>query len=106
MSSLFVFKSSELIESAIILRCDNDWSQEDFLLLKNGFLAQYSFFTMIDEQYGADRFSLNLVYESHRFTLNVEFYSESIWVEAADQIAQKFLNEIFLLIRDKDEIIN
>lgn len=95
MSLKFSFKCEELLTASIVFGCQNQWEQDDFSTLRMCFLAQFPQFKVLEHVQGADRDIIRLTWQDRHFSLNFEYYSESIWLEADDEKSVTALNVIF-----------
>lgn len=67
-----------------------DWQPETVKALFSSLIAQQGF-QLIEVIEGADKMMARFHAKHHEFCLNAEFYSEAIWIEAADEIGAKEL---------------
>lgn len=98
MTAKFILKCKELIDNVIVIVSDNSWSQDDFSSLIDDFFSQYSYLSANEKVYGADRVEVQTSWHMHRLTLNIESYSESIWLEGSDEQSIEVMKDLFVLM--------
>lgn len=98
MIDKFIFNGRELINNTIVMSCQKAWSQDDFSVLISDFFSQYPDMLLKEVIYGADRVEVSLNWHTAYLTLNIESYSESIWLESSDEKSALMMKDLFLLM--------
>ena len=79
----------------LILHCSADWYQEDIDKLYISLTAQVVDICIQDKIQGADRESIRFSWQSYYyFVVHFEFYSQSSWIEAADEVSINKLSDL------------
>ncbi|GLX78414.1 hypothetical protein tinsulaeT_17540 [Thalassotalea insulae] len=99
MTTKFIIKCNELIDSNIILTCNQNWSQEDIALIVEQFFHQYPQCQWVESLEGADRVVARLLWQQNHFQLNFECYSESIWLDSEDEMAQMNIESFYAVLK-------
>ena len=98
MTDKFIFNGRELIDNSIVIGCQKAWSQDDFSALISDFFSQFPDLLLKEVIYGADRVEVSLNWQTTYLTLNIESYSESIWLESSDEPSALMMKDVFLLM--------
>lgn len=90
-----LFTCSELTTTSIILSCNFDWSQDELPLLIEQYFQEYPYLEKVEWSQGADIEAVRFKWQHHDFSLNLECYGQSIWVECPEINGSALLADLF-----------
>lgn len=90
--------SINFIEEKIILLFDQNWFQEDIVELRQLLLDKIPAHHVKEITLGADRENVRFQWLSAEFILNFDYYSQSCWFSAHDEISTSEMQPLFRLL--------
>jgi hypothetical protein len=92
--------SINYIDEQISIIFDSEWFQEDIKELQLLLLNRIPNHDVRETTVGADRENIRFRYLTAEFLLNFDYYSQSCWVSAQDELSKIHMKPLFdLLIR-------
>jgi hypothetical protein len=91
-------KSIDLIDKSITIYFETSWFQEDMIELRQLILNKIPDHQVKEVIQGADRESIRFLGLKAEFILNFDYYSQSCWLNAHDEISAAKIQPLFNLI--------
>lgn len=88
-------QSINLIDEHIAVLFEKEWFQEDILMLSKLLLGRLASYQIKENTLGADRENIRFLWLNAEFTLNFDYYSQSCWFNAQDELSTKQINALF-----------
>jgi len=76
------------IDNQITITFNTEWFQEDISTLSQLILSKIFHHQLKEKIIGADRENLRFTWQASEFLLNFDYYSQSCWVNAHDEVSQ------------------
>jgi len=76
------------IDNQITITFNTEWFQEDISTLSQLILSKIPHHQLKEKIIGADRENLRFTWQTSEFLLNFDYYSQSCWINAHDEISQ------------------
>jgi len=90
--------SINLIDEKIIIYFEKNWFQEDIIELRQLLLDKIPNHQIKEIIQGADRENIRFLWLNAEFMLNFDYYSQSCWLNAHDEISTSKIQPLFSLI--------
>ena len=94
-------KSINLVNEKIAIIFDTLWFQEDINELSLQLLNTIQNYNIKEVTQGADRESCRFIWLSAEFSLHFDYYSQSCWFSAHDEISTSKIQSLFELLTEK-----
>lgn len=93
--ALNAIQSINLTDDNIIILFEKNWFQEDILVLSQSILKRIQNSHEKEVIKGADRENIRLLWLNSDFILNFDYYSQSCWLNAQDEIGTSKIQRLF-----------
>ncbi|MCW8832080.1 MAG: DUF3630 family protein [Colwellia sp.] len=90
------------IDEQITVLFDQNWFHEDTTWLHQLILDKIPDHQIMETILGADRENIRFRWQDAEFALNFEYYSQSCWICAQDEISTLKIQSLFQLISKND----
>ena len=87
-----------LIDQQIAILFTNNWFQEDIIALRHSLLAKIPDHQTKEIVLGADRENVRFQWQKSEFILNFDYYSQSCWFSAHDEMSRAEIQSLFNLL--------
>lgn len=94
-------KSINLIDEKISIIFDTHWFQEGIHELSLQLLNKIQSYDIKDITQGADRESCRFIWLNAEFSLHFDYYSQSCWFSAHDEMSTSKIQSLFKLLTEK-----
>lgn len=91
-------KSISSINEQISIIFEENWYQEDIEYLRQLLLDKLTNYKMKEVTLGADRENIRFEYLSAEFVLNFDFYSQSCWFSAQDELSSLKIHHLYKVL--------
>lgn len=95
-------QSIKLIDEQIIILFENTWFQEDIIALRQALFDQIPNHYIKEIIDGADREAIRFLWFKSAFILNFDYYSQSCWISAQDDISTSNISPLFNLLTQNE----
>ena len=99
MSSIKI-KSIHLVDVTISIIFDDNWFQEDIMMLQQLLLNSINNVNIKEVIKGADRQSIRFSWLNTEFILHFDYYSQSCWFSAYDEGTLNNIHDLFHLLTE------
>lgn len=87
-------KCKALTEAVIVFEYINNWHEGNVEQTLSNLAHDYDDLALLETVIGADRQSVRIEWQQYQYTLHIEHYSESVWLEPLDEQAQAKLSTL------------
>ncbi len=91
-------QSINFADEQIAILFDQNWFQEDIIMLRQLLLSKIPDHQVKEVILGADRENIRFLWVSAEFVLNFDFYSQSCWICAQDEISTPKIQSLYNLL--------
>lgn len=98
--SLKPIQSINFFNDQITILFEQNWFQEDIVSLRRLLLDKVPDHILKEITLGADRENVRFQWLNTDFILNFDFYSQSCWISAHDEVSITKIQPLFNLIRE------
>ncbi len=88
----------DFFDQKIAIIFDQNWFQEDIILLRKPLLNKIPDHQIKEITLGADRESIRFLWQTAEFVLNFDCYSQSCWICAQDDISATKIQSLYNLL--------
>lgn len=92
-------QSIDLIDDHISIIFEKNWFQEDIVELRRQLLTQLQLPNAQEIILGADRESSRLTWLNAEFILHFDYYSQSCWFSAHNEISEPIIKPLFTKLK-------